>query len=261
MTAPVLAVIPARLGSSRLPRKPLHPVLGRPLLAWVWERVGPMECFQEVVVATDSPEVVELCDSLGARAVLTDPDHPSGTDRVAEVARLEEYRAFPVVVNVQGDEPLVKESHLIDSVALVTSGPWDVGTCATPLRSHEARHDPSVVKVARAADGRALYFSRAGIPYRREGKPSTEDLTGNLFLRHVGIYAYRREALLEWVSLPPSPLEELERLEQIRALEAGMTVGVAVVPDAGPGVDTAADVIRMEELLSTGNPSTLIQTS
>lgn len=250
MSEPVLAVIPARLGSSRLARKPLHPILGRPLLEWVWERVGPMKLFDRVVVATESDEVAALCKRLGAPCVLTDPDHFSGTDRVAEVAQREEYREFDVIANVQGDEPLVREGHLARAVALVRDDGWEVGTCATPLGSIEARRDPSVVKVARGRAGRALYFSRAGIPYKREGKPTEAELTQPPFLRHLGIYVYRRQALARWVALAPSPLEELERLEQLRALEDGISMGVAVVENAGPGVDTAADVIRMEEVLS-----------
>lgn len=254
MRDPVLAVIPARLSSSRLPRKPLHPLLGRPLLQWVWERVARFDLFDRAVVATDSEEVLELCRTIGAPAVLTDPGHPSGTDRVAEVARRPEYEAYPVVANVQGDEPLVLEEHLARAVDLVGTEEWDVGTCAAPLGSVEARRDPSVVKVARAGDGRALYFSRSAIPYKREGMPTDGELSEAPFLRHLGIYVYRRPALLRWVSLPPSPLEELERLEQLRALEAGMRVGVALVAHAVRGVDTAADVARMEEALAGSRP-------
>jgi 3-deoxy-manno-octulosonate cytidylyltransferase (CMP-KDO synthetase) len=209
-----------------------------------------MGVFQEVVVATDADEVAELCGRMGAPVVRTDPDHPSGTDRVAEVARLDRFAGYDIVANVQGDEPLVRAGHLADAVSLVRDGGWDVGTCAAPLQTHEARRDPAVVKVARAQDGRALYFSRAAIPYRRDAKPSAEELTREPFLRHIGVYVYRRGALLDWVARPPSPLEELERLEQLRALEAGMAVGVAIVEGAAPGVDTPADVIRMEELLS-----------
>ncbi|MFW5904930.1 MAG: cytidylyltransferase domain-containing protein, partial [bacterium] len=180
-----------------------------------------------------------------------------GTDRVAEVARRPEYRTFSVVVNVQGDEPLIREDHLRKAMELVSPGPWSVGTCAAPLESPEARRDPSVVKVARSGDGRALYFSRAAIPYKRDAAPSDEELAGPPFLRHLGIYVYRRETLLEWVSLPPSALERVERLEQLRALEAGIPVGVAVVRDAAPGVDTQADVARMEEILADRNPTPL----
>lgn len=209
-----------------------------------------MSLFDQLVVAADAPEVRELCEALGAPVVMTDPAHPSGTDRVAQVVERPEFGDYSLIANVQGDEPLVEESHLELAVELVRTGDWDVGTCATPLLTPEARADPAVVKVARASSGRALYFSRAEIPFKRDGEPSSEELSASPFLRHLGIYAYSREALAHWVALPPSRLETLERLEQLRPLEDGMRIGVAVVDDAGPGVDTAADASRMEILLS-----------
>lgn len=258
MKEPVLAVVPARLGSSRLPRKPLVHLLGRPLLQWVWERLERVAgVFDRLVVATDAPEVASLCEELGALCVLTDPAHPSGTDRVFEVADRPEFRHFPLILNIQGDEPLVEQEQLAAAVDLVRSGAWELGTCAAPVATHEALVDPTVVKVARGRDGRALYFSRAPIPHRRDGMPEPDELLRPPFLRHLGLYAYRREALARWVSLPPSPLEEIERLEQLRALEAGLPMGVAVVAEGAPGVDTPADVVRMEEVLSRlGNAST-----
>jgi 3-deoxy-manno-octulosonate cytidylyltransferase (CMP-KDO synthetase) len=209
-----------------------------------------MSVLDEVVVATDSPEIVELCRKLGASVEMTDTAHPSGTDRVAEVVRSERYRDFPVVVNIQGDEPLLKEEHVIRAIELVRDQGWDIGTCAAPVCDPEARKDPSVVKVARAASGQALYFSRASIPYKRDGKPGGDELEREPFLRHIGVYAYRRDALLRWVALAPSTLEQLERLEQLRPLEAGLRIGVAVVGAADPGVDTPADAARMEERLT-----------
>lgn len=249
MRPTVLGVVPARLGSTRLPDKPLHPVLGRPLLEWVWRRVQDMGVFDELVVATDHERIARVCRELGAPVLLTDPAHPSGTDRVAEVALSERYREHGIVVNVQADEPLVEEAHLESAVALVRHGGWEVGTGAVPIREPGRIHDPSVVKVVRAGDGRALYFSRAPVPFKRDGPPSTADLAAGIYLAHLGVYAYRREALLRWVSLPPSRLEETERLEQLRALEAGIPIGVAVVEHAHPGVDTAEDVARMEGIL------------
>jgi 3-deoxy-manno-octulosonate cytidylyltransferase (CMP-KDO synthetase) len=247
----VLAVIPARLASERLPEKPLQPIAGRPLIEWVWRRVRSMALFGEVVVATDHPKVESLCRAFGAAVRMTDPAHPSGTDRVAEVADLTEFRHHPFVVNIQGDEPLVEEAAPAAAVQLLRDG-WELATCASPLGSLDAFHDPSVVKVARGTDGRALYFSRAPIPHLRGRTPDPHQLADIPFLRHHGLYACRREALLQWVSLPPSPLEEIERLEQLRALEAGIPFGVAVVADGAGGVDTAEDLARMEELL-TGN--------
>lgn len=250
MTSRVLGIVPARLASTRLPRKPLYPLLGRPLIEWVWRRVETMSVLDHAVVATDSDEVADICRGLGAPVEMTSPDHPSGTDRVAEVASREAYAGFEYVANVQGDEPLLRESHLAAAIGLVRDGGWDVGTCATPLMTEDARKESSVVKVVRAASGRALYFSRAAIPFKRDGKPGTEDLEREPFLRHIGIYAYTRAALDDWVALAPSPLERLEMLEQLRPLEAGLRIGVAVVGAADPGVDTPADALRMEETLS-----------
>ena len=249
MSTSVLGIVPARLASTRLPNKPLYPVLGRPLIEWVWRRVSGLSSLDHVLVATDSEEVYTFCRSIGATVELTSPDHPSGTDRVAEVAARKEYREFGVIANIQGDEPLIEDLQVGAAVRLVRDEGWDVGTCATPLGVEEARKDPSVVKVARAANGRALYFSRAQIPYKRDDKPTRAELEQAPFLRHIGVYAYTRAALAAWVAEPPSKLEELERLEQLRPLELGLGIGVAVVPAADPGVDTPADVARLEERL------------
>jgi 3-deoxy-manno-octulosonate cytidylyltransferase (CMP-KDO synthetase) len=245
----VLGIVPARLASTRLPNKPLYPILGRPLIEWVWRRVESMSVLDHAVVATDSEEVAEVCRTLGAPVEMTSREHPSGTDRVAEVADRPEYERFAFVANVQGDEPLLKESHLRAAIDLVRGDGWDVGTCATPLMSDQARKDSSVVKVVRAASGRALYFSRAPVPYKRDEKPAGDELEREPFLRHIGIYAYTRDALHDWVVLAPSQLERLEMLEQLRPLEAGLRIGVAIVGAADPGVDTAADVLRVEEKL------------
>ena len=249
MSGRVLGIVPARLASTRLPNKPLYPLLGRPLIEWVWRRVEGMSALDEAVVATDSEQVAEVCRAMGAPVELTSPDHPSGTDRVAEVARKEKYAGFRVIANIQGDEPLLKEGHLSAAIALVREKGWEIGTCATPLTSFDARKDPSVVKVVRAQSGRALYFSRSPIPYKRDEKPTPEELGREPFLRHIGIYAYTPEALENWVALAPSPLEKLEMLEQLRPLGSGARIGVAVVGAADPGVDTPADAARMEERL------------
>lgn len=250
MSGRVLGIVPARLASSRLPRKPLYPLLGKPLIEWVWKRVVAMSVLDHAVIATDSDEVAEVCRALGAPVEMTSAEHPSGTDRVAEVADRPGFRDFDFIANVQGDEPLLRESHLAAAVDLVRTGGWQVGTCATPLIFDDARKDPSVVKVARAASGRALYFSRAPIPYKRDDRPTPEELEREPFLRHIGLYAYTRDALSDWVALAPSRLEQLEMLEQLRPLEAGLRIGVAVVGAADPGVDTPADVLRMESRLN-----------
>lgn len=217
-----------------------------------------MSVLDHAVVATDSEEVARVCRALGAPVEMTSRSHPSGTDRVAEVVERPAYEDYSVIANVQGDEPLLRTAHLKAAIDLVREGGWEVGTCATPLGDAEARKDPSVVKVARAASGRALYFSRAPIPYKRDEKPSLEELAQEPFLRHVGIYAYSRDALRAWVAHAPSRLERLELLEQLRPLEAGLRIGVAIVGSADPGVDTAADVLRLEELLSREPATTFV---
>ena len=250
MSAPVLGVVPARLGSTRLPAKPLARLLDRPLIEWVWRRVKGMKSLDAAVVATDSEAVAEVCRKMGAPVEMTSARHPSGTDRVAEIAGLDRYAHYPIIVNVQGDEPLVRERHLAASIALVTEGGWDIGTCAAPILDPTLREDPSVVKVVRAASGRALYFSRAPVPFVRDSERVGEERGGHDLLRHVGIYAYSRQALLAWVALPPTPLERLERLEQLRPLEAGLAIGVSLVDGAGRGVDTPADLARVEGRLA-----------
>lgn len=244
----VLAVIPARLGSERLPRKPLHPIAGRPLVEWVWRRVHGIDALDRAVIATDSEEIADVCRGFGAEVVLTSPEHASGTDRVAEVAAREEYAGYDVVVNVQGDEPLMDAEAVSGSARLVREG-WDVGTAAAPVGDLADWHDPAVVKVVRGNDGGALYFSRAAIPFRRDGEPTAEALAGPGYLRHIGVYAYSPAALRRWVGLPPSELERTERLEQLRALAAGLRIGVAVVERAEGGVDTAEDARRVERRL------------
>ncbi len=250
MSTRVLGIVPARLASTRLPDKPLYPLLGRPLIEWVWHRVQGMSVLDHAVIATDSEEVAEVCRSFGASVEMTSSGHPSGTDRVAEVAERPAFAEYGVIVNVQGDEPLLQEVHLESAISLVRDDHWEIGTCASPILNHDARKNPSAVKVVRATGGRALYFSRAPIPYQRDGKPSVQDLGREPFLRHIGIYAYSREALFRWVALAPTPLEQLESLEQLRPLEAGLRIGVAVVGAADHGVDTPADVVRMEEALT-----------
>lgn len=247
MTTRVLGVIPARLASVRLPRKPLHPIAGRPLIEWVWRRAVESGVFDDIVIATDSREVEAAARAFGASVALTRDDHPSGTDRVAEVVRRAEWRDFGTIVNVQGDEPFVRRDHLEAAVALVRDGGWDVGTVAAPIASTAEWMEPAVVKVVRGDDGRALYFTRAPVPHPRDAEP---DFAGGAYLRHVGIYGYTRAALLRWVALPESPLERIEKLEQLRALAAGLRIGVAIGAPAEGGVDTPADAARAERILS-----------
>jgi len=248
MSGSTLAVIPARLGSTRLPRKPLHVIAGRPLVEWVWRRVAAAEIFDCIVIATDSEEIADYGRSLGARVELTSLDHPSGTDRVAEVARRLPYRDYPTIVNIQADEPFVDATHLMAAIRLVRDG-WDVGTVAAPILSREEWRSPAVVKVVRGFDGGALYFSRAPIPHLRDGEPTAPLIAGGYFLRHVGVYAYGAAALQRWVELPEGDLERIERLEQLRPLAAGIRIGVSVAQGAEGGVDTLEDAERAELLL------------
>ena len=241
----VLAVIPARLASQRLPRKPLLDLGGGPLIVRVWRRVSELGVADAVLVATDSDEIADACRAVGADVELTDRTQPSGTHRVAEaVAR--RAPAAEVVVNVQGDEPFVGADAVRAALDAVRSG-WDVGTVATPVRTESAWRDPAVVKLVRDARGRALYFSRAPIPHPRDRPPSAADLRGDGYLRHVGVYAYTPAVLARWAALPPAPLETVERLEQLRPLAAGFEIGVGVVPDADGGVDTEEDLRRARE--------------
>ena len=237
----VLGVIPARLGSTRLPNKPLQPLAGEPLITRVIERVLEHGLIGELVVATDSPRVVQVVERSGIRAVLTDGDHQTGTDRVAEVAARSDFAAFDTVVNIQGDEPFLSRAALAGALGRVEQGD-EIGTAAAPLDAALAG-DPSRVKVVTDARGRALYFSRAMIPYRRE----PDDPSDGLYWQHLGIYAFTRAALARWVTLPPCAAEVAERLEQLRGLHNGMTIGVARLQEpALPGVDTAEDLRRAE---------------
>ena len=235
-----LAVIPARLGATRLPRKPLRLLGGAPLIVRVWERLTALALADRVVVATESEEVARAAREAGAECFLTDPRHPSGTDRVAEIASKREFAHYEVIVNVQGDEPFLPADATRGAIDLVASGAFPLGTAAVPA-SPSILDSPDVVKVVRADDGRALYFSRAGIPFLRDGAERSE--RDAMVLQHLGIYAYTRDALARWVALPPHPLELVERLEQLRPLAAGMAMGVAVLEEAAPrGIDTEEDL-------------------
>lgn len=237
-----LAVIPARLGATRLPRKPLRLLGGLPLVIRVWERVLSLDVVDRCLIATDSDEVADLVDEHGAEVVMTDPQHRSGTERIAEVARRPEYADYEVIVNVQGDEPFVPRSAITGAARLVIDQSFPIGTAAV-VGSPAALHDPDVVKVVAARDGRAMYFSRAAIPYLRESADAA--LQASLIWQHIGVYAYHWSALQNWVSLPATPLEQIERLEQLRPLSAGVPIGVSLIDEPAPlGIDTEDDLAR-----------------
>ena len=240
---PVLGVIPARLGSSRLPRKPLLPLAGEPLILWVIRRVAAAGVCDRLVVATDAPDIARVVERAGAEAVLTSPEHESGTERVAEVIANKAFKDFDLVLNVQGDEPFVAVAALRGAVARVRDGE-PIGTAAGSLAAALAG-DPNRVKVVVDAQGRAVYFSRAPIPFDRDGRGAVA------YHQHVGVYAYTREALERWMRLPPVAAERWERLEQLRPLLHGMPIGVALLAaPVAPGVDTAADLAEAEAQLT-----------
>ncbi len=240
-------VIPARYASSRLPGKPLLRSTGKYLVQHVYEQACRSRRASAVVVATDDPRIAAAVERFGGRCVLTRRDHPSGTDRVAEVARGLD---ADVIVNLQGDEPLIDPATLDLLPGLLEGDPEAlVATLATPIDSEDAYRDPSCVKVVCDGRGRALYFSRSPIPHVRDGRPDFHKRPPQ-FLQHLGLYAYRRDYLLRLTALPPAPAEELEKLEQLRVLTQGGPIQVGVVAHAGRGVDTFEDYQRFVSLYS-----------
>lgn len=233
-----VAVVPARLASTRLPRKPLLAETGLPMVVHVLRRVAEAASLADVVVATDAPEIVEAVERHGFRAMMTRADHPTGSDRIGEIlARLD----ADVVVNVQGDEPEIAPSVIDRLVARLADHPeLDVATAATPLKDATRFGDPNVVKVVLDRRGEALYFSRSPIPGHKPSDPAPT-AAGHPPLQHVGIYAYRRAALERFLALPPSVLERTESLEQLRLLEDGARYGVIEIPEAHRGIDTPSD--------------------
>jgi 3-deoxy-manno-octulosonate cytidylyltransferase (CMP-KDO synthetase) len=233
----VAVVIPARFASSRLPGKPLLRDTGKYLVQHVYERACQARCASDVVVAIDDRRILDAVREFGGRAVMTSADHPSGTDRVAEVAR---GLNADVLVNVQGDEPLIDPADIDKLADLMRDPAADMATLAVPITNPDAYFSPNVVKVVCDDRGRALYFSRSPIPMVRDGQPDFAQFPPR-FLQHLGIYAYRRDFLLRLAGTPPHPLEQSEKLEQLRVLGTGGTIGVGIVGEAHRGVDTPAD--------------------
>ena len=237
----VIGVIPSRWGSTRFPGKSLHVILGKPLIGWVIEAVRRATRLDTLLVATDDVRIADAACSLGVQVAMTSPDHPSGTDRVAEAAG-----AAPddIVLNIQGDEPLI-DPALIDTLAarMAADARWEMATAACPIADAGELASPHVVKVVLDRSDAALYFSRLPIPFRRDGPA---DLASGLYLRHLGIYAYRGRFLSRLVAEPPCALEETERLEQLRALHLGARIAVIRTGPMGVGVDTPDDVRYLE---------------
>ena len=245
----ILAVVPVRYGASRLPGKPLADLRGRPLVHWVYEAAARCSAFDDVVVATDSEEIASVVRGFGGTAELTRDDHPSGTDRVAEVAA--RHGGADVVVNVQGDQPFVTPEMLtsLESPYLAGEDP-PMTTLACPLRDPTFWSDPNVVKVVRDASGYALYFSRSSIPHgAMDGDAAVQPL------HHLGLYAFKREVVLRFPELPSTPLERQERLEQLRALEHGVRIRVCDTDKPVLEVNTPEDLERARAELSGAEPS------
>jgi 3-deoxy-manno-octulosonate cytidylyltransferase (CMP-KDO synthetase) len=243
----ILGVLPARWGSTRFPGKPLHLIAGKPLIQHVWERCQRCSRLDEIIVATEDARIIEAVTAFGGKAVMTSPEHLTGTDRIAEA--LCSMPQATHIVNIQGDEPLI-DPALIDELALtIASDPsLDMATAANPLDPADpAVMDPNVVKVVTALDGRALYFSRSPLPFFRNA------VDGLPVLRHKGIYAYSRSFLERFVTWPPSPLERAESLEQLRALENGASIKVLITDDTSPGVDTPEQALEIERILAAEN--------
>jgi 3-deoxy-manno-octulosonate cytidylyltransferase (CMP-KDO synthetase) len=241
----ILGIIPARHASTRFPGKPLALIAGKPLIQHVVERCQQAKLLLDVIVATDDTRIWEVAQNF-CRAEMTRPEHPSGSDRIAEVAARCECDA---VINIQGDEPLI-DPAVIDAVAGALQKN-QLSTAATPIRNAEEYDNPNVVKVVVNLAGRALYFSRRTVPFLREAasRSVSEQLAAFPFLKHLGIYGYRRETLLRLIRFPESPLEAAEKLEQLRAIENGIEIRVVKVDYDSVGVDVPADVARVERLL------------
>ena len=236
-----IAVIPARLESRRLPRKMLREIDGRPLVVWVYQAVRRSPLLEDVIIATDSREILDVCRAHACKAQMTAVAHRSGTERVHEVAQAVDAEVY---LNVQGDEPLIRRTHIESLLELVRDPSIQVGTLTTPA-SVEDISNPNAVKVVTDNNGRALYFSRSPIPYDRDGSRPH-------YFKHLGTYAYRKAALDRFIALPESRLERDERLEQLRFLENGIPIYVAETAYDTVGVDTEEDLARVEKMLSRG---------
>ena len=246
----VTAVIPARYASTRLPGKPLAQIDGRPMIQWVYERVGQASSVDDTIVATDDRRIFDAVGAFGGAAVMTSPDHPSGTDRLAEVAKNLDSE---IIVNVQGDEPLI-DAAVIDAAIrpMVEGDSAPVVTAATPIKSREDVLNPDVVKVVIDGAGYALYFSRSPIPHDRDVVFSSMDLDEHPFWKHIGLYVFRKEFLLRYSRMARTPLEMREKLEQLRILEHGHRIRVVETAYDSLGVDSMEDLERIRKLVSAG---------
>ncbi len=241
----IYGIIPSRFGSSRFPGKPLAMLAGKPLVAWVVEAVKKAKSLDEVIVATDDKRIAEAVEQYGGKAVMTPSELPSGTDRIACAAG--DFADDDILVNIQGDEPLI-DPALVDALAMKLKGDakWDMATAVTPIKSAADLAAKSVVKVVLDRDMGAMYFSRSPIPCDRDREA---DLASGLYVRHLGIYAYRGAFLKRYIAEPQCELEKTEKLEQLRALWMGAKIAVVKTEDEGVGVDTPEDAERVAKIL------------
>ncbi|MBI2995581.1 MAG: 3-deoxy-manno-octulosonate cytidylyltransferase [Candidatus Melainabacteria bacterium] len=241
-------IIPARFGSTRFPGKPLVKIAGKPMIEWVINAACGSKLANKIIVATDDKRIVDFVDKHSALKIdvcLTSKDHKCGTDRISEVA--EKYPEIKYVVNLQGDEPLMPSEYIDKVIEVLTSG-FEMSTLVTPITNLDDLTNPSIVKVVMDKNNFALYFSRSPIPYKNLETSKPRNLETNSYFRHIGIYAYTRETLLKFSNLPPSKLEELEQLEQLRALENGIKIKLEVVPKSYPAVDRPEDIKAIEDI-------------
>jgi 3-deoxy-manno-octulosonate cytidylyltransferase (CMP-KDO synthetase) len=248
-----IVIIPARYDSTRFPGKPLYPLKGKPVIQYVYENAKLAGLAEDVIVATDSEKIFEQVYAFGGKAVMTDEKHPSGTDRIAEVAASMDY---DIIVNVQGDEPLIRPEMINDVISILDDERASIGTLAKKIEELREIIDPNVVKAVFDKEGFALYFSRAPIPFYRDAWKGLSEIQDSKFeirnfYKHIGIYSYRRKVLLSLAGMEPTELEKKEKLEQLRALENGMKIKIKETSFETYGVDTPEDLERVEKCLST----------
>jgi 3-deoxy-manno-octulosonate cytidylyltransferase (CMP-KDO synthetase) len=245
-----IGIIPARYASSRFPGKPLADLGGKPMIQWVYENT--LHSLKDVIVATDHTDIESAVKNFGGRVEMTSPDHPSGTDRCAEVIQilLKRGEKFDVALNIQGDEPFIRNTHLGLLKKAFDSKDTEIATLANVIANPEELFDPNVVKVIRSKGGDAIYFSRSAMPHQRN-RPENDWFTGFKYMKHLGMYAYRTDVLSKITKLKTSPLEQAESLEQLRWLENGYSIKVHITTEVSMGIDTPEDLEKAREIISS----------
>ncbi|MFC2098818.1 3-deoxy-manno-octulosonate cytidylyltransferase [Bacteroidota bacterium] len=245
-----IGIIPARYASTRFPGKPLADLGGKPMIQWTYENT--LQSLDNVIVATDHPDIEAAVKKFGGKVIMTSPDHPSGTDRCAEVIEILEQQGetYDGALNIQGDEPFIRNTHLSLLMQALNSEETQIATLANVIEDPEELFDPNVVKIVTGKGGRALYFSRSPMPHQRN-RPESDWYSGFKYLKHLGMYAYRTEILSEITKLKTSPLEQAESLEQLRWLEHGYSIRVHYTTEVGMGIDTPEDLEKAREIISS----------